>query len=82
MLVGEHEEFTISYEIDDPAQRVSVVACAVSDPFTARATDGEVLKRRWFEVSEVLRLMAEGLIADAHSLASLGMWFAKRRIGS
>lgn len=50
---------------------VAVVTCSVDDGAEPGATDGEVVEFAWVPLSEVRALIADGVIADGHSLAGL-----------
>lgn len=50
---------------------VSVVVCEVDPAQTPDATDGETDARRWVPLAHLGALIADGTLADAHTLAAL-----------
>jgi len=60
--------------------RMGAVHCIVSDDGPAGDTDGEISEMRWVSRDDVRAMMADGTIADAHSLATLGLWFAREAV--
>jgi len=58
---------------------MGAVHCSVGEAEPVGETDGEVSEARWFSREEVLAMIGDGTIGDAHSLASLAIWFAKDR---
>lgn len=54
-------------------QRLGVILCSVPDDAVAAATDGEVDEVRWIARAELMRMVGEGRILDAHTLAAVGL---------
>lgn len=55
---------------------MGVVRCEVQAGEPSSETDGEVDETRWFGRTSVLEMIADGTIADAHSLSALALWFS------
>ncbi|WP_460800573.1 NUDIX hydrolase [Microbacterium sp. GXF6406] len=58
-------------------QKVAVVFCRIDAGAVPGETDGEVDDARWIRTDEITRMIGNGLIADAHSLAALALWMAE-----
>lgn len=52
---------------------VRVVVCHVNDGAEVGRRDGEIIEARWVPIDALAGLMAEGVIADAHTLAGIAV---------
>ncbi|MGP5043807.1 NUDIX hydrolase [Glutamicibacter ardleyensis] len=55
-------------------QRVGVIQCVVDTDRSRTAADGELVGSIWIPFADLPGLIAQGKIADAHSLAALALW--------
>lgn len=55
-------------------QRVNVARCEVRTDISPSVGDGEITEMRWLTDAEVWQAIADGMFADAHTLAGLALW--------
>ena len=71
--LGHSPKFEGEYVTDSSVlpTKVAVISCRVASTASLEDTDGEVNQVRWVPLSDIAGLIADGTIADAHSLAAL-----------
>lgn len=58
-------------------QKVAVVFCAVDSSYPRHETDGEISSSSWVSPNQLRALVAEGHIADGHTLSAIALWLIR-----
>lgn len=57
-------------------QPVAVVSCEVDSRVARSSTDGEISGQQWIPIADIPKLVNDGTLADAHTLAAITMFWS------